>query len=194
MERFWNWLAQANARRVYGTALVILALSTAYWTWRAYRPVAADLLPPTSGLAQSTPRAELGLLAMLEAEFSQGVRVPDNLFLYSPGPRKPALVIKPKPPPRPPSHRPPEPPPPPPRDIVTLVYRGLFQRTDGRALALVEDSKTRSSSFYASGTKVFGVTVGAIRMDHLVVTDATGVPVTLRLKQPVSFEEGRYVR
>ena len=55
-------------------------------------------------------------------------------------------------------------------------------------LALIEDSKRKSSAFYLSGKELFGLKVGEIKMEDVGLVAADGSAGTLRIGQPQNFE------
>ena len=214
METFWKWLMRANARALYACAIVVLALATAWWTWREFQPV-DSLAPIAPGTDRERPSLPLGVLAQLQRQVDEGSAVPDNLFLISRGPRavvpvqRPPRTIrfptrpprqiaqpepKPEPEPEPEPIRPPPPPPPPPepRVSVSLTYHGLFTRPDGRTLALVEDSESGARRFYQPGDPVHGMTIESASFGTLTVKDAGNTTVSLRMGEPQLFEDGHH--
>lgn len=201
MDAFWKWLMQANARAVFGTGVVILLLVSGWWGVRLSAPVA-----PIGVNAAEAPDAGfpgMGIGRFLDAELARSNSLPRNPFAPVPVYRKPDKPPDPIPPvatnvvvPPPSTNRPtrpPPPPPPPPRDLVTLTYRGLLRRPDGKILAWVEDSKLQRSAFYARGDTAEGLVVIEIRESELVVRQPDGTPVRLPLREPLIFEEGKHV-
>jgi hypothetical protein len=75
---------------------------------------------------------------------------------------------------------------------VSLTYRGVFKRPDGRLLALVEDSKQNKSAFYAPGDSLHGLTIGEIRVSEVDVIQSDQSTVSLRLGEPAPFSDGKY--
>lgn len=205
MEEFWKWLMRTNARGVFFCSLLALVVVTAWWIWKEFAPIKGKVrvLPMT---AQEKPRVGLGLLTLIEKQSSTGaVRAPGNSFLSSPSPpqnrtpkysrlngfkrwlttRKPQKPIqKPeKPKPQKAAWKP---------ETVSLTYKGVFKRPDGKVMALIEDSKTKSSSFYTSGDELHGVKIGEIGMKEVGVILADESSVPLRLGEPEVFEGGRH--
>lgn len=79
-------------------------------------------------------------------------------------------------------------------DPVRLTFRGFFKRTDGSTVALIEDSKTEESAFYAAEQDLYGVKIGAITRDHVTVELDDGSSVELGLGKPEIFDGGRHAR
>ena len=78
-------------------------------------------------------------------------------------------------------------------EAVSLPYRGVFRRTDGQALALLEDSKSQRRSFKGPGSELFGLTVGRVGETDLELIQQDTSPVTIELGTPVRFEDGQHV-
>ena len=74
---------------------------------------------------------------------------------------------------------------------MSLTYRGLLKRTDGKVLALIEDSKSKGGVFYSVSNEVFGVRVGGIDTNQATVTLSDGSVLPLKLGEPVVFEGGK---
>jgi len=211
MENFWKWLMRANARAVFLGSIVALVCVGAWWTWKELSPVAYRFPPPPPG-SVAPPPAGLGVMAYLEQQAALAAAAPPDPFRLPTPPARPAVaprrdgdVARPTAPsPAPPEqpraddaarpHRTPvaTAPAQPARaksGSVALTYRGLFRRPDGRVVALIEDSKSRSSEFYAAGDALFGVQVGDIAEDHAEMIRADGSSVDLQLGEPASFRE-----
>ncbi len=73
-------------------------------------------------------------------------------------------------------------------ETVTLVYKGVFQGTDGKAMALIEDSRQQRSRFYKTGRDVLGLKVGDITTTEVTITDLKGKVVPVKLREPMAFE------
>jgi hypothetical protein len=204
MDAFWKWLMRANARWVFWSALAALILVIAWWTWKEFSPLEPEAAIPASALKEGPPLV-LGFNVLLE-EFQTGttIGVPVQVFIAPEPPRPPSKVdVNPPPskPENPPDSKPgnvgvtkppgAQPPPPKPRDTVSLTYRGLFQRPDGRIMALIEDSKSKSRSFYSVSNELFGVKVGVIENEQTVLTLSDGSALPLKLGQPAVFEGGK---
>jgi hypothetical protein len=79
------------------------------------------------------------------------------------------------------------------RETVSLTYHGILKRTDGKTLALIEDSKSKRSAFYESETELFDVKIGGITTLECEIVQPGGEPVTLKLGEPEVFEDGRHI-
>jgi hypothetical protein len=103
-----------------------------------------------------------------------------------------AFAVKPKPKPTPPATKPavkPEREPPP----VSLTYRGMFRRPDGKPVALIEDSESEGSRFYEVGQEAFGLEIGEPGDEGACLVLADGTTLTIPLGEPTRFREGRHV-
>ena len=84
---------------------------------------------------------------------------------------------------------------PPPKERLSLTYRGMLKRTDGKTLALLEDSKSKKVRFYALGDKVdalSGIRIEEVKEREARVLDAGGSPVQMKFGVAATFEEGRH--
>jgi hypothetical protein len=79
-----------------------------------------------------------------------------------------------------------------PREIVTLTYRGMYIRGDGIRMALIADSKSGRTSFYAAGTRLFGLTLQNVEAETLGVSLADNTPATLKRGIPQAFPEEQH--
>ena len=203
MDAFWKWLMRANARWVLYCAVAALILVIGWWTWKEFSPLEQEPPIPSSALKEA-PLPSLGLDALLEkVESRMPTQVPANVFMAMDAQRpppavdvNPTLVNPPVKQPdgggvRQPVVTSPQQPPPKQRDTVSLIYRGLFRRTDGKTMALIEDSKSKSSSFYSVSNELFGVKVGAVDTNEAAVTLNDGSSAILKLGQPAVFEGGK---
>ena len=78
-------------------------------------------------------------------------------------------------------------------ETISLTYKGLFKRTDGKTVVLVEDSKTGSSRFYETEADIHGMKVGEAAPEGMRVLQDDGSQVTLRRGQPEIFEGTKHV-
>ena len=209
MEAFWRWLMRANARGVFGCALLALILVGCWWTWREIAGQDNEFQTPTAGLsgkASDYPH----LLTFLDEHSPSDLvdtvrnpfalsrpvrtkpRAPDAKAVFVPLVRPDPIPTPPRQPTPPPRTTPPRQPTPPPKpkDIVQLTYCGIFKRTDGRQVALIEDSKTNRRSFYRLGADVHGTRVADIGFDSVTLKLADGSTATLTLGEPGSFSGG----
>jgi len=209
MDNLWAWFKRANAKAVLAAAVVVLAVAIGWWTWKTLTPIAfaPPVLPPAS---PANPPPPIGLLAYIEKEGTLRMQPTDTTLFALPD------FLKPKPPesiapdtqPKPPESQKPKPTPPPAptpapqpastpapqppkRDVLDLTYRGLYQSSDGGLMALIEDSKSHSASFYTNGATVFGLAVSNVAPEELTVTTADGTARVLKRGANVRFSDGR---
>lgn len=217
MEAFWKWLMRANARALFLCALLGLVVIAAWWTWKELSPTDYTMPMPSSS---SHPGAELdlGLLAFLDEQLALAdLTPPQNPFTVVV--KRPPVRVNETPPvqtteqppkqttttqttaaatqptgpaggdpPKPERETPPRRP-----ETVRITYRGIFKRTDGIAVALVEDSKTKTTAFYESGHEVGGIKIGEIGKQELAIVQADGESVTVHIGEPAIFEGGLHV-
>ena len=213
MDNAWTWLKRANARALLAAAAIGLIAVIGWWAWALTRPVHIPAQPmATSGKDKET--RPLGLLAFLEqqAPWTTNDALPDPFT--RPGafeayqPAQPQQTTQPpqqttQPPPlrgKPPNvgQTPLQPPPqqttqpPPKKEVVSLVYRGMLQRTDGKFMVLVEDSKSAQRRLYPVGGEVCGVKIRTAGEQELGVTLSDGKEDTLTFGAPKSFAEGKH--
>ena len=220
MENFWKWLMRANARGVFMCSLLALIMVAGWWAWRQSLPVGEDVLMPPGSSRNGDKAGLALLAFVQDQLAVVGRPATKNPFLLarskrSPKPRggtpqetpaeeppeiawvetKPETPDKPATPAQPdqpatPEKPKPKPPPPKPAERVNLTYRGVFRRPDGQYLALIEDSKSKSSAFYLSGAELFGTKVKGIATEDLEIEDAGGAAVSLHLGEAHVFEDG----
>lgn len=190
MDSLWKWMMRANAAAVLYGGVGVLALLVAFLIWREFQPIGSEA-PPPSGRPRPAAEGGLGLREFLAAQTAADPAPAGNPFRNPRPDRPPAPLIAPRPPPAPPAPAPPPPAPPPAprREMIRLVYRGIFQAPDGVARALIEDSKRRRGSFYRVGEVLFGLRIREIRLDDVTLQPASGADVTLKLGEPYEFEE-----
>ncbi len=196
MDAFWKWLIRANARAVLGAALLALLAVTAWWVWR-------ELAPPVDYTPAGVPRApapdlpEVGILARIEREADRASESPEVSPFVDRGRR----VERPRPPRRDPPRRPRPPPddegpddegpyvePPPRRVTVTLEFRGLYQGSDGRVLALIHDRRAGAARFRAIGDTLHGFTLEAIDLAAATLRSPDGARVPLPIRVPQTID------
>ena len=128
----------------------------------------------------------------------QVVKVNGVTITVAPGDPEPAVksvvVTSTKPTPAPAGPKPapgtkPEPEVPP----VSLTYRGMFRRPDGKPVALIQDSESKGSRFYQVGQAVFGLEIGAPSDEGATLVLADGTTVTIPLGESTTFRGGRHV-
>lgn len=193
METFWKWLMRTNARKVFLCALIALILVSGWWGWKLSRP-------PQYGEIKmvSTPktRSHIGLgintlfseeQKKMQYDGNNPFNADDIQFYYtsplpSPKPRPSETIEEPsvQPFPRKPSPKVSK------SEPVYLTYKGLFQRTDGKIVALIENSKSKQSEFYEGGQEIFGLKINEIRMEEILLTNNVGEEVII--KRGVAWE------
>jgi hypothetical protein len=182
MNEVWQWLIKADARRIFLCFLVCLVLVIAWSTWEAVGPTENEALPRQTTTKSS--QQGLGIIAFLSSELAMNTEAPQNLFgpyeqrRQSTVQRDPGETQRIAPPPR----KPP---------TFSLTYGGIMERTDGKVLALIEDSKSKHSRFYSAGQAVCGFKVVEITSETLTGTGPDGTSVTLKIHVPRTLEEGR---
>lgn len=209
MDTFWKWLLQANAKRVLAVSVLALVLVGAYWTWREFSPPKTRGLPSSGSMADDGDRGPLGLLLATTEQPQLSVnpflpkgwqppRPPVETPTERPvRPERPGVVTRPvlrrpgvTPKPTVVRRRPPGDVPAvaPKAEVVTLIYKGMFQGTDGKTMALIEDSKQQRTRFYKMGRDVLGLKVDAISTTEVSITDLKGKVVPIKLREPKAFE------
>jgi len=200
MENFKRWLMKTNARVVFVCSLLALLVAIGYWTWLLIKPIGVEIPLPTRISNKSL--ASLGLLGFVNQQLSpDAYALPDNSFLtpgtpervyhridqppVKPPPIKPPPVKPPpvKPPPiKPPSIKPPPAPP------VTITYMGIFKKTDGRKVAWIKDSRTKSRAFYDIGDDIFGATLENITATSVQIRHPDGTTTELLFGKSVPIK------
>jgi len=189
MDRFWSMLARLNARAVlYATVAGLLCALTLQgyraWRWRRCAVCGSGTRPAESARPrqQSVPaviRAELIPRSDAESVSPFWSSTLDAILArVSKQPAAPA--------PRP---APPEPVVPKPREerVLKVLYRGMLLGTDGQRLALLEESTTKASGFYAVGDRIAGLRVESIETARvaLVLRDGATLELTPGREQTV---------
>lgn len=200
MEAFWKWLMRANARVVFFCSLSAFVVVSGWWTWMEFAPVDYETrIPPTTAREKSRPN--LDLLAFLEKQLSSVASpVSNNPFLSPETSESVTQISKPAPPEPAPlltpetreQSRPTMPSPTQKPETVILTYRGIFIRSDGHVMALIEDSRTKRSSFYNIGDNLYGVKIVNVKTEQAAVVLSDESSVTLKLGKPEVFKEGRH--
>jgi hypothetical protein len=195
MEGFWKWLMRANARGVFISSVAALILVTGWWTWREFFFVGSDR-GVLSGSGRREERRGLGLLSVMEDMTKAGVHVAaDDPFLnpWATGrePSRPQRTWQRRrrrtarvPDVNTATRK---------SDTVSLTYKGIFKRSDGKEMALIGDSKSGDSSFYGIGDELHQVVVGKMGVEELEITTGDGSTVVLTIGVPGVFEEGKHV-
>jgi hypothetical protein len=121
------------------------------------------------------------------------IDAPDVPNVRPPREKPPGDKPPPEPTPAPPPPEPaPAPPPEPPPEPVRLTYRGLFRRPDGKTVVLVEDSRSKRSSFYDLNKDIFGCKIGSANTQRLTVRLADGSVENLPFGKPMPIRGGRH--
>ena len=197
MDNFWIWLKRANARAVFFCLLIALMTVTAWWGWKLTTPIRTTPSPAT-GIRHDRPTPGLGLLAYLRAQQTAGTSRAADLFTPADAPSSPIKPPKPEvsdPPPKPEAPVPvpkPTPTPTPRREIVRVTYRGLMVRGDGVPVALISDSRSGHSAFYAQGTNLFGLILTTIEAETLGMSLPDHSSITLKRGISQSLPETRH--
>jgi hypothetical protein len=194
MDNFWKWLKQANARAVFFCLLAALMAVTAWWGWKLMTPIGL-VSPPVTGTPNELTTPGLGILAYLRAQQADGTNRAANLFTPPEGvsqsqssqPKKDTPELS-----KPPSKPSMQPAPARPKEVITLTYRGLYMRGDGVPMALIFDSKSKKTSFYLTGTNLFGLVLTSIEAEALGADRPDQASVTLKRGVPQSFPESHH--
>jgi len=192
MNAFWRWLLRANARMVFLCLLALLCAVSGWWAWKEFgAPVPKQTLPssgePTAPDPLRDPVVFLTRQQQVPAEayagnpfagaFSPKKRVthsePSTKARYKPMPRtrRPRARRKQKP------------------SLISLTYRGMIVRPDGRAAALIEDRASGRSSFYDAGSVLYGFRIGAIEFSRVLLDQGDGSKIPLELGKARTFVE-----
>jgi len=184
------------------TNMIILPCAFVFWTWKSLAPVAVDI-PSPAGTGRSEISADLSVLAFLEdQEDAEPAKLACNPF-QGPTPtaqRNVSYVFnRDDTRQRADSNRtertrddrtynntdtttPVNS-----RETVKVTYRGIFERTDGKIVALIEDSKSGKSAFYSVGDTVADLTIEDVHEDAIDVTLKDGSRVSLLMGKSKSF-------
>ena len=179
-------MKQADARRIFMCSIAALILVATWWTWKAVAKQDDEVLTPQAATKEKLSRSGLGIVAFLNDELALKVEPPESVFrsrdqtdstralTQSRGVRS-SDVVKPSKP-----------------ATFSLTYKGTFQRTDGKVVALIDDTKSQHDRFYATGEEVCGFKVCNITPKTLTIEDSDGRTFRLRLRNPKTFEEGKH--
>jgi len=200
MHSFWKWLMRANARLIFLSAAIGLCAVVIFWIWKLHAPVQAASFQPSAAQTRRT-MPSIGILAMLD-DLAQGIpEAPSNFFLAPDPPRPRTPPQPPTPPPQQPAQNmqpqqqqapgQQKPPPPPKRNIVSIVYRGIFQAPDGRRLALIEDATAGRQAFVSQSNQLHGVTVAGFDQTNVSLIFSDGSTGSMELLKPLNIEGGR---
>lgn len=183
-----QWLMRTNAKQVLACAIIILLLVTGWWTWWLLR-VRDFSTPSATGNIKQKIHANLGLMSILTMEtthdlelnpFAGAPEKPEpNKFNPPPGTSNTTFTIKKT---LEPVKKP---------DTASLTYKGIFVKSDGTQMALIEDSKSGKSSFYTEGDTLLLLKVLGVDDSSVEVLTVDGARIKLELKKPQVFLEGR---
>ena len=221
---------RANARGVFTSSLLALAVVLAWCGWREVAPE-NGIVHTQAPLIKGKTGNGLGILAYIDAQLApDAYAMYGNPFAYAraeprgtrgirgttgtgeqPDPTKPDVVVRivaqadpeqtleavPDEDPTPPERglvraEPGTEPRTAKRETIHLTYRGVFKRSDGRVMALIEDSKTKGSSFYLTGNELYGIALVDASTEHVTIELEDGTSGALELGVPTAFEGGRY--
>ncbi|MFO7870828.1 MAG: hypothetical protein R6V03_05285 [Kiritimatiellia bacterium] len=207
MDAFWRWLIRTNAKVVCLCAVAALLVTSAWWTWKELSPGEREgivNMPPGE-----TRRKNLGITNLLAAAaLSAPESIPQSPFRppVKPRPHRPPRVehvnkrdkgkddndpvVQPRPPKNNSSSRPQAKGP----ETVSLTYRGQYRTTDGRTMALIEDSSSKMSRYYGAGSEVCGMRIAVIGPETIEITLTDGTFFSLQLGKSEVFEGGRHER
>ncbi len=219
MERFWQWLMRANARGVFVATVAAFLLVAGWWVRQEINPPEDGLPSGGGGARPAKARVHLDILDYVQAQLAvDPALVPETPFRPAREPRRRLrrgdpnefLLPSPERPPLPPSPpvvpvvaTPVTPPPTPAGPVgdagprsVTLIYRGIFKRSDGHTLALIEDSENNRRIFRDVGQTVddYGTAVRAVTIEGVSLATSDGEVIELPLGEANSFVEGRHVK
>ncbi len=195
-----RWLAHAKAQRLFGYAFAALLGVCAWWGWQErFSPSQLGLNGIAGGPANPARFVDGSLLAPEDAATSR-VRGDPFLLRFSRSRRwrpRPTRYRTNQPSANPqPRWRPPQPQPTPqpipraPKRTVTLVYHGTWTLLDGKPAARIENSETKTTAFYASGSKLEWLTVSRVDMTGIEIRSSDGSLHKLKRGQSATFEEG----
>lgn len=194
LENAREWLMRTNARLVLAWCIAALVIVSALGGWYLMRPLDMPM-PSLPNPFKQKPQLSIGILDMLTAEAVNKTYVAgNNPFLGAP--QREVVTLGPVPPPNITSTSPPppkitKPVAPKKPDTVSLTYRGIFIKSDGKRLALIEDSKSGKKEFYSEGSDLFGVIISNIETGQVEVTTVDGQTVPMTIRKPSVFLEGR---
>jgi len=199
---------KTNARAVCLVSILALAGVIGFWVWMLSTPIENIAMLPSSSRGRGDARGGLSVLSYIES-LAHDVRPERNPFVSGfrpenppPGPRagpevtvvpvrvpavSPQVTVPPE------VKRPPEaavnvpPAPGPGARSVSLTYRGMYKRSDGRLMVLVEDSKSKTCVFYEAGGGVFGMGIANVAAESVELLPEGEPAVTLKRGEPAVF-------
>ena len=189
-----RWLKKANAKAVFVCLLVSLLVTSGLWVFKLMSDV-RDLGISASTRGSRRPNLPLGILDLV-ASVEQTLA--DSFPSVSPFAGAPARPRKWRKPPKSPPKRLSPPPKRAPKaavnrpETVSLIYKGIFKRSDGVNMALIEDSKSGSSSFYKLDSNLFGMSIQEIGSSMITITQEDGETMELPMDQSAVFVEGKH--
>jgi hypothetical protein len=208
---------RTNARAVCLVSVLALAGVIAFWVWMLSSPIENIAMLPSSSRGRAEAKGGLAVLSYIEAMRLCDVRPERNPFVSgfrpeNPPPNQraaPEMTIVPV---KVPTVAPEVKPPPevarpalavaaPGADVsapavaapgpvsrsVSLTYRGMYRRSDGRLMVLVEDSESGGSSFYGVDGRVLGMRIGTVAAETMELMRDGGRAETLRRGETAVF-------
>ncbi len=199
-----RWLKKTNAKAVFACLLASLIAISSIWTLRLMSEVRKPRIIASNQGRNKTmlPLGILDLVASIEQTVvdsfpsvspfagapakqhrkpyipkNRPVRDPKRPFFnrFQPRTNAPPVNVVKKP------------------ETVSLIYKGVFKRSDGVTMALIEDSKSGRSGFYGADADVFGMTLKGIEMETIEIIQEDGDPIELKRDLSAVFVEGNYV-
>jgi hypothetical protein len=191
VEHVKHWLMRTNTAQVFAFSLAALLLVSGWWTWCLSR----ELESPLSSLPDAMKQkkyAQIGVIETLDASDGDMIFPVANPFggrpeaapaanLHVKSTNAPTAIVKPTNQTTPPARQP---------ETLSLVYKGIFIRSDGKRLALIQNSKSGTSSFYQEGQALFGMKIGGIEKEKVDVKASDGSTTTLTIRKSHVFTGG----
>jgi hypothetical protein len=211
MQNILKWLKQANAKTTLALAVCVLFATAAFSAWQFVSPAdseeedetGANRVPPPS----TTPTL-IGLVKHVNRRLNAEITIPVNPFSPSLGSAgaPPNRIRNPNPadPQNPNSGwktqgggtsgtggtttgiKDPAVPPKPPAPVFS--YKGYMTRPDGTPLALIHNSATGATRFYAANETLADVLFTAVSHESLTLTFPNGDEHTLLLHETITIQ------
>lgn len=194
IKRIWM---HTNAKMIFFCYLAGIVVIGVFWG------IILSHSPSLHSIEVSTQRTtrnrhSLAIIPLIESHLSASMK--DELYVnpFTGIPRKntssrqlvrtpPQTSERKRPPDRPATQTEPKPKP----ETVNIIYKGIFKRTDGKNLALIEDSKSGKTSFYLQGSSLCGLDVGEITATTVTLHDTENEKTVIQLKKPQIFIGGK---
>jgi hypothetical protein len=188
-----HWLMRTNAMQVFISAVIVLFVISGWWVWCLSRPLASPV-PSVSSAMKQKSYSPIGIMESLDAKPGDESDLPDtNPFSGKPVSSQ-AENTKTNTPSNKPiktnvpffsTNKPAT------ADPLRLIYKGIFIRSDGKRLALIENAKSGISSFYQEGHELFGIKIGSIETNKVDVIMSDGSIMPLTIKKTEIIPEGQ---